>query len=200
MFRLSFISVKAGSKWKLFTARVEERQHSSWFVGTPGSITVCPKLPDLLLPQIPEKSQRVARNSHPVSCTQCGCSQPSFCSPTALNHTHPARVKISPCPLLLCSSPPNCSRHLVSIKAFHLTLSSSQKALSPLIKEKLGQYVEGWGGASTKALPREKLGVRCWEWGGGPGEAGTDFHLLWQAARSTQMLAGMQLQPRGMQI
>lgn len=162
MFRLSLISVKAGSKWKLYAARAEERQHSSWFVGTPGSIAVCPKLPALLLPQIPEESQRAARNSPPVSCSQWGCSQPSFCSPTALNHTHPARAKTSPSPLLLCSSPPNCSRHHVSIKGFHLTLSSSQKALSPLIKEQLGQYVEGWGGPSTRALPREN-----WVWGAG---------------------------------
>lgn len=61
------------------------------------------------------------------------------------------------------------------------------------------------GGPSKPQRQQQKgpsqagLGARSWE-GGGLGEAGAKLHLLWQAARSTQLLADMQLQPSGMQV
>lgn len=87
--------------------------------------------------------------------------------------------------------------------SFHLALSGSQKA-SPLHSGGAAGSVRGRLLGEPNKSQRHKgpsqaeLGSRTQERGGGLGEAGANLHLLWQAAMS--MLAGIQLQPRGMQV
>lgn len=147
-------------------------------------------------------------SDHPLPRPRWWCAQPSPLTPISYcPEPHgPAHLHSSPCPPLLCSSPPSCSKFNASFMSFHLTLSSPQKA-SPLYSGGAAGSVSGrvLGGPSKPQRQQHKgpsqagLGASCWE-EGGLGEAGADLHLLWQAARSTQLLADIQLQPTGMQV
>lgn len=95
----------------------------------------------------------LALHDHPLSHPQWGCAQSSFYSPATLNDKRPECVKISPCPLLLCSSPPNCSAHHVSITCFHLTLSAPRK-------KQLGQQVQGYKGDPAQGPLPGKTGCK----------------------------------------